>query len=99
MKDTLKIVSAVIAFFVALYLFFAFMEWILTDPFNLFADQEKCKYEIMGQFECATKEEYCRKETRFMFFDLNDTWGSNTNNQDAMSKTMLEVYNKCLETE
>ena len=98
MKDVLKIISSVLVGIIVIYLFVVFLLWIFTDPFNLVADIEKCKYQTES-ISCVTKEKYCRYETKKMFDDLNDTWGSNTNNQDAMSKTMLEVYNKCLEKE
>ena len=46
--------------------------------------------------ECYTKEEYCRLESRAMFEDLSDTWGVNTNNQDSISRAMIEMYDRCL---
>jgi hypothetical protein len=81
------------------YFFISLLAWFFSDPLNIFPDNKKCDYESKGTLGCMKKEEYCREETRKMFLDLNDTMGSDTNNQDQMSKSMLEVYNKCLETE
>jgi hypothetical protein len=98
-RDFLITLSAVVGSLIAIYFFIAFLSFMFTDPFDFFPDRQECEYKITGALYCSTKQEYCRDQTRKMFLDLNDTIGSNTNNQDSMSKTMLEIYNKCLETE
>lgn len=45
---------------------------------------------------CNSKGEFCRDECRDTLQDLNDTWGSNTNNADAISRSILECIDKCI---
>ena len=98
-KTTITIMGIIIVIPFLVYFLIAEFDWFSSDPFNIIADEKRCEYEIIGQLKCVTKEKYCRDEVRKMFVDLNDTWGSDTNNQDQISKTMSEIYNKCIETE
>ena len=71
------------------YLFFSFIAWIFSDPFDLID---------FGQIDpMHTQEEKCRIQVRSMFDDLVDTWGVNTNNQDTISKSMIEIYDRCVQ--
>jgi hypothetical protein len=46
--------------------------------------------------KCESKYEVCLKKLRDTFSDLSDTWGVNTNNQDAISKTMQSEIDRCV---
>jgi len=99
MKEAVKTALIIVSIPFAVYFSIAAIGWFISDPLNIVPDSEKCEYKGIEPFTCVSKEEYCRSEVREMFRDLNDTIGSNTNNQDQMSKSMIEIYNKCLETE
>ena len=85
---------------VVIVLIIGFCIVCLFNVIRLIPHTPECKYKIPSVSSgCVSKEQYCRFETRKMFVDLNDTWGSDTNNADTISKSMLEVYNKCIEME
>ena len=89
-KTILAVVAIVLGFFGVIfgfYLFFGFLGWLFSDPWDLIDDYQPPQ---------VTQEEKCRIQVRNMFDDLVDTWGVNTNNQDAISKSMIEIYDRCV---
>jgi len=82
----------------SLYSIIGAMDWFFSDPFD-WVKSTACEYSTLGISSCMTKEEYCRYETKKMFVDLNDTWGSSINHENQISYNMIKVYEKCLETE
>jgi len=63
--------------------------------------RQTCKYGVSNynNSKCSTKQQYCRKECKGMLKDLNDTWGSNTNNADTISKSIMECYKDCIKND
>jgi hypothetical protein len=74
---------------------FILIVFLLFKAIQFETSKEKCQYEGVGT-SCLTQGEYCRQETRRMFMSITDTWGVDTNNQDQISKSMIEMYDRCM---
>ena len=70
-------------------------ELLYITPQLLRETQEE--YRDVGCFTPETSYEKCLRILRNTFSDLSDTWGNNTNNQDAISKTIASEIDRCME--
>ena len=66
---------------------------ILATSTIIQIDQAKPKFHT----PVASREKTCRYDCKYMLGDLSDTWGVNTNNQDSISKTIMECFYDCMD--
>lgn len=83
---------------------FCLMLWFFMANFGIFTfnNYMQSEHKIDCSFRTVegtckdTRENYCAYNCRYMLQDLTDTWGNDSNQQDSISKSILECYNNCL---
>lgn len=83
-------------FCIVIIIMIIIISFVLFFYYNVFGDGRMTEKENID-FWYDMKIQNCLTDTRFLLSDLSDTWGSDTNNQDSISKSMLIFYDKCLE--
>ena len=80
------------------FFFFMYSDVRSMNEWQLFRD--KCPYGTEFRvFKCTPHDEYCRAEVMKILKGINDTRGSNQNNQDTVSRLIIEIYKLCMGTE
>lgn len=88
MKDTIIFIAVAAITPFAFYFLFAFVVWIVNDPFNIIATPEWRERSTWNT--CALQAEY-------IFRDMNDTWGSTYALEDTPSKSVQDFMRMCME--
>lgn len=97
MKDIIIALSYVIG---SVLIIWAVIFWISGMDYSYTEQQRMECRESGGIYNldtgCKTKYDQCLHKLRNTFSDLSDTWGTNTNNQDSISKTIQSEIDRCL---
>ena len=86
-KKKLGTLSIIIYFLIVSFVLYTFHN---THPIKCYKEMHGVCYQ--------DKEDYCSHHCREMLEDLTDTWRTNTNNQDSISKSIMKCYDHCLKT-
>jgi len=82
---------AALAIMVGIYLFFGFIGWLFSDPFEIIPDRE-------DRVSQSTLWDNCIYDSKRLFDDFNDTVGASYALEDLPSQGVREFMEFCLET-